>query len=152
MNISYRKANVNDVDLLINIYNVSFYDDYIRYGECPAYNRTKENMKNSILHFPKIIFSYKDKAVGVISYNSDENGNYYIGCFCVIPDYQGKGIGTKAFKYLLSMCQDWKTIKLVTPADNKKNIEFYTKKCGFEIKDKKMDGNVEVVEFYKEKL
>ena len=65
MNISYRKANVNDVDLLINIYNVSFYDDYIRYGECPAYNRTKENMKNSILHFPKIIFSYKDKAVGV---------------------------------------------------------------------------------------
>ena len=37
MNILYRKAQKEDADLLIQIYNESFYDDFIRYGECPAY-------------------------------------------------------------------------------------------------------------------
>ena len=37
MDISYRNANIEDVDLLIEIYNASFYSDYIKYGECPGY-------------------------------------------------------------------------------------------------------------------
>ncbi|NLL94114.1 MAG: GNAT family N-acetyltransferase [Clostridiales bacterium] len=28
------------------------------------------------------------------------NGEYYIGCLCVIPSYQKKGIGTQAIKYI----------------------------------------------------
>ena len=41
MDIKYRKATVEDADLLIQIYNDSFYSDYIKYGECPAYGKTK---------------------------------------------------------------------------------------------------------------
>lgn len=33
--------------MLIEIYNASFYDDYIKYGECPAYGRTRESMESS---------------------------------------------------------------------------------------------------------
>ena len=34
--------------MLIGIYNSAFYDDYIRYGECPAYGKAKEMMEKSI--------------------------------------------------------------------------------------------------------
>lgn len=37
MEIEYRKANIEDAELLIGIYNVAFYSDYIKYGECPGY-------------------------------------------------------------------------------------------------------------------
>jgi len=43
--LSYRKAVKNDAELLINICNSAFYDNYIRYGECPAYGRTKKRME-----------------------------------------------------------------------------------------------------------
>ena len=42
MNIEYRKATLEDAELLINIYNASFYNDYLRYGSCPEYGKTKE--------------------------------------------------------------------------------------------------------------
>ena len=32
--------------------------------------------------------------------------------------------------------------------DKKQNVKFYTEKCGFNIGEKVMDGNVEVVNFY----
>ncbi len=41
MSLNYTKAKKEDADLLIEIYNASFYDDYIRYGECPAYGKDK---------------------------------------------------------------------------------------------------------------
>lgn len=44
MKIEYRKADITDAELLIDIYNFAFYSDYIKYGECPAYGKTKEMM------------------------------------------------------------------------------------------------------------
>ena len=42
-----------------------------------------------------------DKEIGF--YNSEilENGNYEVGNICIIPEYQGKGIGTQILKYKL---------------------------------------------------
>ncbi len=58
------------------------------------------------------------------------------------------GIGTKAFQFMLSVCPDWKEITLVTPADKKQNVRFYTEKCGFSTGETVMDGKVEVVNLY----
>ena len=135
MEVTYRKAVKDDADLLIEIYNSSFYDDYVFYGECPAYGQTKEQMEQSFEDFTKYIILSDDIPIGALS-------------FKVIPEYQGKGIGTKTFKYMLSVCPDWKEITLVTPADKEQNVKFYTEKCGFNIGEKVMDGNVEVVKFY----
>ena len=33
MQIEYRQAKVEDAELLVDIYDKSFYSDYIRYGE-----------------------------------------------------------------------------------------------------------------------
>lgn len=151
MDIKYRKATVEDADLLIQIYNDSFYSDYIKYGECPAYGKTKAEMEDSVLKFPKHIISCLDIPVGVISYQNRGDGEYYVGCLCVIPPYQGKGIGTNAFQYMLSQMNDWKKIILITPVDKEENIKFYTEKCGFCVGDIEMDGSVKVVKFYRER-
>lgn len=101
--------------------------------------------------FPKEIVISDNTSVGVISVEEKGDGLYYIGCLCVIPEYQGKGIGTQAFRHILSVYPDWKKFVWITPADKEENIRFYTEKCGFEVDGTSMDGNVEVVKFIKER-
>ena len=48
MKVEYRKANIEDAEVLIEIYNAAFYSDYLKYGECPGYGKTKEMMEKSI--------------------------------------------------------------------------------------------------------
>lgn len=151
MNLKYITAKKEDADMLIEIYNASFYDDYIKYGECPAYGKTRERMEASIEKFPKFIIYCDNVSVGVISVQNRGEGEYYLSCLCVIPKYQGMGIGTQAIKYMLAYYEDWSKITLITPADKGENINFYTKKCGFIIDDIEMDGNVKVVHLIKKR-
>ena len=76
---------------------------------------------------------------------------YEIGCLCVRPVFQGKGIGTAAVAFAKSHYEDWKKFTLITPVDKEENVRFYTKKCGFKIAATEMDGNVKVVRFVLER-
>ena len=147
MELEFHKAKKQDAEILIEIYNSAFYDDYLRYGQCPAYGRTKENMEKSIIGFPKIIAYHQHTAVGVISCQEKGNGEYYIGCLGVKKEYQGQGIGTSLMTQFMSEYPDWKEITLVTPKDKEENIRFYTKRFGFEIVGKENDGTVAVCRF-----
>ena len=55
MKIEYRQAVIEDAELLVNIYNASFYDDYVRYGSCLGYGQTKEMMEESMSKYLKHI-------------------------------------------------------------------------------------------------
>ena len=55
MVIEFKQATIEDAELLDNIYNASFYSDYIRFGECPGYGKTIEMMEESIRKYPKHI-------------------------------------------------------------------------------------------------
>ena len=99
MEIEFRKAVIADAELLVDIYNASFYSDYIRYGECPAYGKTKEMMEKSIMDYSKFLMVCNGKPVGCISCRELENGICEVGCLCVIPEFQGKGIGTSAMEF-----------------------------------------------------
>ena len=147
MDIEYRKAEIADAELLIGIYNSSFYSDYVKYGECPAYGKSKEAMERSIRDYPKFIILHNGKSVGCISCRKIEMGIYEVGCLCVIPEYQGKGIGTQAIKFVTSYYEDWDKFTLITPIDKKENVKFYTERCGFGIQSIEMDGNVRVARF-----
>ena len=151
MKIEFREAVVADAGLLIEIYNSAFYKDFIRYGECPAYGRSLEEMQLSILEFPKFVILCDDEPVGCISCKTVESGVYEIGCLCVKPDYQGKGIGTAAVAFAKSHYEDWKKFTLITPVDKEENVRFYTEKCGFTIAATEMDGSVKVVRFVLER-
>lgn len=151
MSLNYIRAKKEDADMLVEIYNTSFYDDYIKYGECPAYGNTRASMEKSIEKFPKLIIYSDEIPIGVVSIQNKGNGEYYLGCLCVIPKYQGKGIGTQAVKFMLNYYDDWNKITLVTPADKEENVNFYTKKCGFRIDGTEMDGNVKLVHLIMER-
>ena len=151
MNIEFRKAELSDAELLTDIYDSSFCDDHIRYGGCPAYGKTAEMMRQSIVEYPKFIILYGEKPVGCISCKELEKGVYEVGCLCVIPEYQGRGIGTAAMEYVKSHYTGWSRFTLVTPADKSENVSFYTKKCGFEIRSYETDGNVKVARFVLER-
>ena len=151
MKIEFRKADTADAELLIDIYNASFYNDYIKYGECPAYGKTKEMMEQSIIDYPKFLIIYNSRPVGCISCKEIEEGTYKVGCLCVIPEFQGRGIGTSAMEFVKSYYNDWNRFTLVTPVDKSENVRFYTEKCGFEIQSVEMDGNVEVARFVLER-
>ncbi len=147
MEVSFRKAVMSDAELLVDIYNAAFYSDYIRYGTCPAYGKTKEMMEKSILDYPKFLILCDGRPAGSVSCKETENGVYEIGCLCVIPEYQGKGIGTAAMEFIKTQIPGRKKITLVTPADKTENVKFYTKKCGFDIQSYETDGNVKVARF-----
>lgn len=151
MKIEFRKAVLSDAELLIDIYNSSFYSDHIKYGECPAYGKTVEMMQRSIIDHPKFIILCDEKPVGCISCKELQKGIYEVGCLCVIPEFQGKGIGTSAIEFVKSYYTDWSKFTLVTPIDKSENVSFYTKKCGFDIQSSEMDGNVKVARFVLER-
>ena len=151
MKIEFRKAETADAVLLTEIYNAAFYSDYLKYGECPAYGRTREMMEQSIIDYPKHLIIYDSKPVGCISCKEMENGIYEVGCLCVIPEFQGKGIGTAAMEFVKSHYTGWKKLTLVTPVDKSENIRFYTEKCGFDIQSVEMNGRVKVARFVLER-
>ena len=151
MTIEYRKAVTEDAELLIEIYNAAFYSDYLRYGVCPGYGNTKEKMEESIRRYPKYIILCNNVPVGCVSCKKLEAGVYEIGCLCVIPEFQGKGIGTQAVQFVKTLHEDWEKLTLVTPIDKKENVKFYTEKCGFRIVSAEKDGNVELARFVLEK-
>ena len=147
MILEYRKAVLEDAELLINIYNAAYYDDYLRYGYCPGYGITREGMEESIRTIPKYIIMCDNMPVGCISSKQIETGVYEIANLCIIPEYQGKGIGTKAIEFIKTHLDDWKMLTLVTPLDKKQNVKFYTEKCGFRIESTERDGDVELARF-----
>ena len=71
--------------------------------------------KDQRTYFEKFITAVKDNAYIIIDgnkkigfYNGEilDNGNYEIGNICIIPEYQGKGIGTKILKEKLEENKD----------------------------------------------
>ena len=66
-------------------------------------------------YFEKFISAVKDNAYIIVNrnkkigfYNGEilDSGNYEIGNICIIPEYQGKGIGTKILKEKLEENKD----------------------------------------------
>ena len=151
MEIEYRKAALADAELLVNIYDSAFYSDYIRFGECPAYGKSKAAMEKSISEYPKLIILCDSEPAGCVSCKKISVGIYEIGCLCVVPKFQGKGIGTHAVKYATSLYKDAEKFTLITPIEKKENVKFYTEKCGFKIVSTETDGNVKVARFVLEK-
>ena len=143
----YKRADISDADVLRKIYDSAFRDDYIRYGQCPAYGRSREDMEQSVRDYPKIIAYDEGKAVGVISYKAEGPGKYYIGCLAVLKEEQGRGIGSSLLEYFMNEHPDWNELTLVTPKDNERNISFYTGRFGFEITGEEVDGEVTVLWF-----
>ncbi|GFP75326.1 GNAT family N-acetyltransferase [Clostridium fungisolvens] len=153
MEIKFEIANIEDAEVLVEVRNLSFFSDYIKYGECPGYNISIESMTNTLLNTK--IKSYKifsdEKVVGNISVRENNDNTCYIGCLCVIPSYENRGIGQHAIRFVEKEFSNVTVWSLETPADKERNHYFY-KKLGYNIVDEYMSGSVKVVLFEKKLL
>lgn len=149
MNLTFKKAKVEDCEILIDINNKGYYDDYVRYGVCPGYNIPIEEMKKSIesKDIEKHLICVDNKPIGAVSVKNDGNNKYYLGNLCIIPEYQNKGIGKTAIDFVLEHYKDMKELTLITPADKIQNVNFYTQKCNFAIINEEEDCGVKVLRF-----
>lgn len=146
--IIFERAVVDDAKALIEVRDQSFYADYVRYGECPAYHITIDNMKNTIMN--RIVYKIicDNKIIGNISIRDNQDNTYYLGCLCIIPEYENKGIGKEALRFIENEFPNVDVWTLITPADKERNLCFY-KKAGYSIVKECMDGSVKVVTFEK---
>ena len=148
MHIRFQRAKEIDAAKLVEIQNKAFYEDYVKYGMCPGYNRSIESMIKSITTADTFKIIVDNMIVGDIIVSKKGEYEYYLGGICVIPEYENKGIGQKAMTFIDKYYEDAKVWTLETPADKIRNHYFY-KKCGFEITDTIQDGDVAVVIFTK---
>lgn len=85
---------------------------YIKYVEA---NWGQWNEDDQREYFKKFIETYKENTYliklnkEIIGFYNDElldNGDYEVGNICIIPEYQGKGIGTQILKDILESNKD----------------------------------------------
>ena len=99
--LCFRPAEEKDVPLLTDLYDRAFLEDFQRYGQCPGYGRSQEQMRDSLRRVPKQILLFGGVPVGVLSYERRDDGSVYLGCLCIVPEMQGRGLGTRAFEHML---------------------------------------------------
>ena len=122
--LCFRPAEEKDVPLLTNLYDRAFLEDFQRYGQCPGYGRSQEQMRDSLRRVPKQILLFGGVPVGELSHERRDDGSVYLGCLCIAPEMQGRGLGTRAFAHMPEECPEVHRFELVMPADKAQNIAF----------------------------
>lgn len=151
MNLSFEKALEQDAAELIYVLNLSFYEDFIRFGECPGYNVSLEDMKQRIrdsFHY-KIILD--GRIIGDISVRTKGDNQYWLGCLAIIPEFQNRGIGSKAIKFLGREFPNAIFWGLDTPIQKAGNCHFY-EKMGFVGIEDKMHSEKVTLRIYEKKM
>lgn len=129
-------------------------DTYKKYvEECWGLWREEEQRK----YFENFINNIKENAFIIMSgdtkigfYNGEvlENGNYEVGNICIIPEYQGKGIGTKILKDKL---EEYKNYDIELQYFKQNPVGILYKRLGF-IPDKEKEFHYTMVKPKVEKI
>lgn len=146
MCIEIKRAQGQDAKRLAEVFNASFYNDYVKYGECPGYNKTEDSILASMKKFIVYKIIVDGIIVGAISVKDEGDNHFYLGALCVIPNYANKGIGQHAMHFLdseFSVAVHW---ALETPTNKTQNHYFY-RKFGYKVTKEYMDGRVPVSYF-----
>lgn len=124
MNLSYRKATTEDVEILIAIARSALgrntYSPIITEDEW-----TKELNKVSVF-----VIELDQKLVGLISYEMKSNHHAYISDLIILPSFQGKGLAKMAMEHTLQQLENTSRVDLVVHPDNNPAINLY-KSFGF---------------------
>lgn len=127
MEIIFGRAKPEDVLDLIEVQNLCFLEDYEKYGECPSYQESEENMLDMIDNAIVYKITSGKKIIGDIIVRNRGNGTYYLRTISVIPQYQNLGIGTKAIEFIEKDNPDGTVWILITPEESHRNRHFYEK-------------------------
>lgn len=129
-NLRFERAAAGDANTLIAVQNAAFHDDFLAYGECPAYRESLPDMERQIQ--TRIVYKILDgtTVIGDIIARKLEEGKYYLRVLSVAPAYQNRGIGQKALEFLFCEISDAVSWELITPHKSIRNHHLY-EKMGF---------------------
>lgn len=140
---NWKSQNESDANCIAHAYATQILIWETIVGERDAsFNHVSTGGYNAVLECVSSAHPLRSK---ILSYY-----NSMVGCLCVVPEYQCRGIGGRAIEHFRAVHPDWRRIDLVTPADKTDNISFY-RKNGFEVSGTESDGNVIVVKLFCEK-
>jgi len=130
MSIRVEKADINDLELIVQGQKRAFFECYQRYQdhEMSPYNVTLEMMKNIFENEFLYKIIYEEKLVGAIYvHESPDPYHMKLHGIYVEPEYQDKGIGRSAIEYVEAAHNQAVTWVLETPHDLKRNHHLYEK-------------------------
>ncbi|MDP4094739.1 MAG: GNAT family N-acetyltransferase [Bacillota bacterium] len=130
MDVKLIRAELKDLDKIIEGQKASFYDCYQRYQdhEMSPYNVTYDTIKRILENEYLYKIMYGDEPAGAIYVRQNpDKYNMRLHCIFIIPEYQNKGIGQKAIKLVEEQFSDAVTWALETPHDLQRNHHVYEK-------------------------
>ncbi len=134
MKVVFRQATIEDADILLEIQKKAFQESlelYKDYDTNPA-NESLEKMAHKIRNHFYYVITADDNMVGGIHAYKKSNRHCYLNRIYIHPDYENKGIGSKAVEFILNH-EDFRDIELWTldtPHKSYRNHSFY-EKLGF---------------------
>lgn len=146
MELTFTRACMCDWQTVRSVRDRAFYADFERFGHCPGYARPKERVIGGILCRDEYLIYWGREAVGDLCVRHDPGNVCHLGSLCVVPEYQGRGIGTQAIAFMLRRFADASAYTLDTPADKAENRRFY-ERAGFRAVAFKEDGGVRLVDY-----
>jgi ribosomal protein S18 acetylase RimI-like enzyme len=127
MEIRFEIPLESDAEAIIGVQNKAFYSDYMKYGLCPAYGRTPEQIIDAMRRSCTYKIVADGRITGKVSAHRMEEGSMHLDCLCVIPEYENRGIGRMAVAHIEGCFPGVKSWTLETPADSQRNRRFYEK-------------------------
>jgi ribosomal protein S18 acetylase RimI-like enzyme len=97
---------------------------------------TKDDWKEEFCTNDIFLIENDRAIIGHCSYEKKGDSHVYLSGLMIIPAYQGKGLGKKVLKQILSGLTWAKRIDLVTHPENKRAVSLY-QSFGFEIEGRK---------------
>lgn len=130
MKLSYKKATEKDWELVRDLEKKAA---SVSPRFFLAYESEKE-MKN-YLQEDNVFFIIKDnQPIGTVAYKFKGSNIAHVGGLAILPDYSGKGYGTKALQWLLDQIKKVERVELVVHPRNSAAVCIYLK-LGFRIED-----------------
>ncbi len=151
MNVVFESAKVEDAASIVEARSKSFYDDFIKYGECPGYNIPLETMKKRISNGIIYKIVYDGKLIGDISIKKKDNQVYKLGCLAIIPEFQNRGIGKDALRFIYQTYPDAAKWELDTPVQDERNCYFYEKDGYHKVSDQIISDRLTIRTYEKNK-
>lgn len=128
--ISIKKADLEDASDLVNIKIRAFSKEVELYGYGPPGYDSLENQERGIMNGNSFKILDDEKIIGGIGIEDVGEGHYRLGGIYIELEYQNKGIGTVAMKFLFNEFPQAVKWALETPYLSFRNHHFY-EKMGF---------------------
>jgi ribosomal protein S18 acetylase RimI-like enzyme len=150
--IEYRQATTSDVKGIQHALSTTWQDTYSNLkpetiervkAKWHSIKFLSKQINNDKFYFP--IAAEHDEVVGIATSGMQEEGIIDLFRFYVLPEYQGKGIGSKLLSMVEEQSPDAKIIKVYADVNNQQSIEYYERRGFKKIKQETEESFGEVM-------